>query len=73
MRAEPDPVEPTHEREAGQGPDGAVVRRRGVRAAALFTGCWPRAMGSEESIMAGPHWTPYFFEPRFLVKRGDGL
>lgn len=42
MQAEPDPVEPTHEREAGQGPDGAVVRRRGVWAAALFTGCWPR-------------------------------
>ena len=73
MRAEPEPAEPTHEREAGQGPDGAAVRRRGVWAAALFTGCWLRAMGSEESIMAGPHWTPYFFEPRFLVKRGDGL
>lgn len=29
-----------------------------------------RVLGSEESIMAGPHWTPYFFEPRFLVKEG---
>ena len=73
MQAEPDPVEPTHEREAGQRPDGAVVRRWGVWAAALFTGCWPCTAGSDESIMAGPRWTPYFFEPRFLVKRGEGL
>lgn len=43
-QAEPDLVEPTQEGEAGQGPDGAAVRRWDLRAVALFTGCWPRTL-----------------------------
>ena len=73
MPAEPDLAEPAHEGEAGQGPNGAVVRRWGFRAAALFTGCWPCAGGSDQSITACPHGTAYFFEPRFRIGRRDGL